>query len=325
MLDTKVFLHNNIETNISLSFILYCYIKVQSIEEDVSMALVSTKIKENLPYMNSNFQKIGSFILDHDNKVAFSSIYALSEALGMSTATLVRFSKSLGYSGYQSFKKELQEEIQHRLQPYEKVSLSKLGTLPEEKQLQRLVQNEYNNLCATLSGLKLKDLETMIQAVKNAPRIFIAGFGITRYFARILQTACLASQEKDVFVITGSVSDYSPLLKSFGPEDIMFLMTFPPYSAEIMHVASVAKGCGGYLCLFTDSASCPVYSQADTAIKCSTNSLLMSNSFVGLVSTIQVFVHMLLLSSENGGDTIRRGLEMQKLGYTMIGKKEETQ
>jgi len=289
------------------------------------MTLVSTKIKETLPHMNPNFRKIGSFILDHDNKVAFTSIYALSDALGTSTATLVRFAKSLGYSGYQSFKKELQEEIQHRLQPYEKVSLSKLGSLPGEKQLQKLIQNEYNNLRGTLTSLKIKDLETMIQAVKSAQRIFIAGFGITRHFAQILQTTFLASQEKDVFVVSGSVSDYSPLLKSFRAGDIMFIMTFPPYSAEVLHVANVTKERGGYLCLFTDSASCPIYSQADIAVKCSTNSLLMSNSFVGLVSTIQVFIHMLLLSGENGGDNIRNGLEMQKLGYTMIGKKEDIQ
>jgi len=288
------------------------------------MALVSTKIKENLARMNSNFQKIGSFILDHENKVAFSSIYALSDALGISTATLVRFSKSLGYSGYQDFRKELQEEIQHRIQPYEKVSLSRLGAIPEEKQLQKLIQNEYNNLRTTLNSLNLKDLETMIQDVKNAHRIFITGFGITRYFAQILQAAFLASQEKDVFVITGSISDYSSLLKSFGSKDIMFLMTFPPYSAEVLHVASITKEQRGYLCLFTDSASCPVFSQADIVIKSSTNSLLMSNSFVGLLSTIQVFIHMLLLSGGNGEDNIRSSLEMQKRGYTMICQKEET-
>jgi DNA-binding MurR/RpiR family transcriptional regulator len=288
------------------------------------MALVSSKIKEALPLMTPNFRKIGSFILDHDNRVAFTSIYTLSDALGTSTATLVRFAKSLGYSGYQSFKKELQEEIQHRLQPYEKVSLSKLGSLSEEKRLQRLTQNEYNNLRSTLNNLTLKDLDTMIHAVKSARRIFIAGFGITRHFAQILQTTFLTSQEKDVFVIAGSVSDYSPLLKSFGSEDIMFLMTFPPYSAETLHVANVTKERGGYLCLFTDSASCPVYSHADVAIKCSTNSLLMANSFVGLVSTIQVFIHMLLLSGEHSGDNIRSGIEMQKQGYTIIGNREET-
>jgi len=119
--------------------------------------------------------------------------------------------------------------------------------------------NEYNNLRTTLNSLNLKDLEAMIQAVKNAHRIFITGFGITRYFAQILQAAFLASQGKDVFVITGSISDYSSLLKSFNFKDIMFLMTFPPYSAEVLHVASITKEQGGYLCLFTDSASCPVF------------------------------------------------------------------
>jgi hypothetical protein len=44
----------------------------------------------------------------------------------------------------------------------------------------------------------------------------------------------------------------------------------------------------------------------------------MSNSFVGLVSVIHVFIHMLLLSSENGGKSIRNGLEMEKMGYSII-------
>lgn len=288
------------------------------------MTPVLTKIKESLPQMTPNFRKIGSYILDHDNKVAFTSIYALSEAVGMSTATLVRFAKSLGYSGYQSFKKDLQEELQHRLQPYEKVSLSKLGSLPEEKQLQRLIQNEYNNLHNTLHNLKLNDLEKMVRAVKTAHRIFVAGFGITRHYAEILQKTLLASQQKDVFVISGSVSDYSSLLKSFGSEDVMFLMTFPPYSAEVRHITEVTKERGGYLCLFTDSANCPVYPQADVTVKCSTNSLLMSNSFVGLVSVIHVFVHILLLSNEGSGELIRKGLEMQKMGYTILRSKENT-
>lgn len=286
--------------------------------------MVLAKIKESLPLMHQNFRKIGSYVLDNESNVAFSSIYALSQELEVSTATLVRFAKSLGYPGYQGFKRDLQEEIQHRLQPYEKVGLSRLGDLPEEQRLQKLIQNEYSNLRDTLNALESSDLESIIDTIKKCERIYIAGFGITRHFAQILQTTLLSGQTKDVFLITGSISDYYPQLKNFSTDDVMFILTFPPYSAEVRQVAEVVKKRNGKLCLFTDSANCPVYSDADIILKCTTNSLLMANSFVGLVSAIHILIHMLLLSLEGCKEYIRAGIEMEKEGYALIGNARET-
>ncbi len=284
--------------------------------------MVLEKIKDALPGMSPNFRKIASYILDHETSVPFTSIHSLGKSIQTSTATLVRFAQSLGYSGYQSFKRDLQKEIRSRLQPCDKVNLSKLDTLPEEKRLRKLIQNEYNNLRRTLNNLKLEDLEKMILQVKGARRIFVAGFGITQHFARILHAAFLATQEMDAYVVSGSVSDYAQILKRFGSEDVMFLLTFPPYSAEVNHVARVVKERNGTLYLFTDSASCPVYSEADIVVKCVTHSLVMTNSFVGLVSLIHVFMHMLLLASEDKGKNVRAGFEIERMGYSILKSKE---
>ncbi|MCX7786119.1 MAG: MurR/RpiR family transcriptional regulator [Spirochaetes bacterium] len=284
--------------------------------------MVLEKIKDALPSMSPNFRKIASHILDHETSVPFISIHDLSRSLQISTATLVRFAQSLGYRGYQGFKRDLQNEIRQRLQPDDRVSLSKLGSLPEDKRLRKLIQNEHNNLRRTLNNLKLEDLERMIQRVKGARRIFVAGFGITQYFACVLYAAFLATQEKDVYLVSGSISNYSQILKRFGAEDVLFLLTFPPYSAEVNHVARVVKDQKGTLYLFTDSANCPVYSDADIVVKCVTHSLVMTNSFVGLVSLIHVFMHMLLLSSEDKGRNVRIGFEIEKLGYSILSTKE---
>ena len=284
--------------------------------------MVLEKIKEALPGMSPNFRKIASYILDHETSVPFTSIHALGKSIQISTATLVRFAQSLGYRGYQSFKRDLQEEIRQRLQPADKVSLSKLGTLPEDKRLRKLLRNEHNNLRSTLKNLKLEDLETMIQKVKSARRIFLAGFGITQHFAHILHAAFLATQEKDAYVVSGSISEYCHTLKRFGPEDVLFLLTFPPYSAEVTHVARVAKERKGTLYLITDSATCPVYSDADIVVKCVTHSLVMTTSFVGLVSLIHVFMHMLLLSSDDRVKNVRDGFEIEPTGYAILKGKE---
>lgn len=281
--------------------------------------MVLSRIRQMLPDMSLNYRNIASYILDHDQNVAFASIYTTSAAIGVSNTSLVRFAKSLGFKGYQSFKKDLQNEIRRQFNPYDKIALSKLDLLPEEKRLQELFQNEYNNLHSTLSHMRLQDSETILQGIKGARKIFISAFGSTRHIARVFEASLLNSTNKDVVVITGAISDYSPQLKSFSHDDVMFIMSFHSYSPEVKHVASVVKKAGGSLYLFTDSASCPVYSFADVVITCTTNSLLYSNSYVGLVSIINILVHLVYMDSKDvAAESIRGSIEMAETGYSLI-------
>ena len=281
--------------------------------------MILDKIKKELPEMAPNFRKIGSYILDHEQSVAFASIYTISKAIGVSNAPLVRFAKSLELDGYQSFKHEIQDEIKHRLSPYEKIALRELDLLPEEKRMQKLFLNEVNNLRNTFDNIKIPDLQGMAESIRSARRIFICGFGASGHLARTFEYPLLSSIKKDVAIISGSVSDYTPRLRAFTAEDVMFILTFPPYSEEIRHVAKVVKTIGGTLNLFTDSAMCPIYSMADRVVKCDTNSLLLSNSYVGLVSILNILIHTVFLGSKDTSIEVRsQTLTMQLDGYASI-------
>ncbi len=54
---------------------------------------------------------------------------------------------------------------------------------------------------------------------------------------------------------------------------------------------------GAKVFLLTDS-QLPVYATADAVVRCENNSLLLTNSYVGMVAVIQVFINMLFVSSE---------------------------
>lgn len=286
--------------------------------------MIFDRIRKMLPEMPQNFQRIGSYILDHEQSVAFSSIHVISKAIGVSSASLVRFAKNIGFEGYQQFKKEIQSEMRHRLNPYDKVALSELDELSEDKRLKKLFQNEYNNLRYTFANIQAIDLKEIAQTIRNSNKIYLSGFGVTSHLVRIFEYTLMSSLDKDVSVISGSVSDYAPVLKSFANGDVMFLMTFPPYSAEVNHVAKVVKERNGRLFLFTDSAFCPIYSMADKVIRCTTNSLLLSNSFVGLVSILHVLVQMLYLDEKHIAVKSRQmTISMQESGYAEIEKAEK--
>jgi DNA-binding MurR/RpiR family transcriptional regulator len=281
--------------------------------------MILAKIKKMLPEMQPGFRKVGSYILDHEQTIAFSSIYTISSAIGVSNATLVRFSKNLGLGGYQELKREIQEEMRHRLSPFEKIAMQELDSLPDEKRLQKLFQNEINNLRNTFDIMRIQDIHTIVMRICEADKLFACGFGATQHLVRAFEYALTGSLNKEMSVVTGSVSDYAPVLKFFSKKDVMFLMTFPPYSREVLHVAKVVKDRGGTLFLFTDSASCPVFHLADTVIRCDTNSLLLSNSYVGLVSTLNILIHMVFLSSKDRSiETRSETIDLQEDGYAIL-------
>ena len=286
--------------------------------------MILERIRAALPEMTPIQKKIAHHILDHGQSVGLSSIYAVSEIIGVSNASLIRFARGIGLEGYSDLKRELQAEIRRKLSPYDKIGLSELNTLPRETRLRKMFRNELNNLRVTLDGLNPEVLERIAAGICAARRVFVSGFGVSRQLARIFEYSLLSTLSKDVVVISGSVSDYSPHLKSFGASDIAILMTFPPYSAEGGHVASIAKERGGRLYLFTDSASCPSYPLANAVVTCENNSLLMTNSFVGLVAVLQILVNMICLEDKDTSIKERSVVrELESQGYGFLGRGED--
>lgn len=283
--------------------------------------MVLAKIRDTLSTMPPNFHKIGSYILDHEQNVAFASIYTISHAIGVSNASMVRFAKALGLDGYQALKRGVQDEIKHRLGLYDKLVLQELDSLPEEKRLQKLYMSEINNLRNTFSKIQPQTIETMAENLRSSRRIFVCGFGVSGYLAQAFEYTLMSSINKDVLLITGSVSEYAPRLRSFNAKDVMFIMTFPPYSEEIRHVAQVVINAGGILNLFTDSAGCPIYPLAHSILRCDTNSLLLTNSYVGLVSILNILVHLVFIGNNDKSLEVRsQTLRIQEEGYTAISK-----
>lgn len=282
------------------------------------------KIRGALADMPPINRRIAVYILENHQSIGFSSIRTLSEALGVSSATILRFSRSLGFEGYADLRKTIQEEIKRRLSPYEKIALTELDTLPLDEQFKKLCQNEMGNLRKTLDEISRDDLAKMVEGVASADRVFVSGFGVSHYVIQILGYYFESSLDKSVVTISGSVSDYSAKLRSFGPGDCLYLMTFPSYSREALHVAELAKSRGGKVFLFTDSPRCPVYHLADAVLRCENNALLTTNSYVGLVAVVQIFANLLFLSDK--ARVVPRIVGVQELeqnGYERLGQGEE--
>ena len=85
---------------------------------------------------NSNLTKtqrmIAKYILDNYSDVCFMTSTEIAEKLGVSESSVVRFSRSLGFTGFVEFQKSLRKDYQDKV-----FSISSAITVPSERIAQR--------------------------------------------------------------------------------------------------------------------------------------------------------------------------------------------
>lgn len=112
--------------------------------------MVRNIIEETLPAMSPSFHSIALYMLDHYDEIGFASVHDLSKTIGVSNASLVRFTQFLNFTGYKEFRETIQREVKTKLSKDSQIALNELDVLPAKKQLQKLAKNEVHNLSKTL-------------------------------------------------------------------------------------------------------------------------------------------------------------------------------
>ena len=66
----------------------------------------------------TNTQKqVADFMLEHPDVIAFKRLEELSMMIGVSTTSVIRFARSIGYKGYADMQQDIQQSIVGKAQP----------------------------------------------------------------------------------------------------------------------------------------------------------------------------------------------------------------
>ena len=85
---------------------------------------ILARMKERAPSFTKGQRAIAGYILDTFEKAAFLTAGRLGRAVGVSESTVVRFAMELGYDGYPSMQKELQELVLKRLTAVQRMEVA---------------------------------------------------------------------------------------------------------------------------------------------------------------------------------------------------------
>ena len=236
---------------------------------------------------------LGSYIIQNPRKAVFMTTKELSEACGVSEATVVRFVGHLGYSGYGAFLQALRDFVDSGMTLRDRVDLPGMKG-PGTDLLHRVVFEEMDNLRQFYESIKMDVLEQIVGLLEESPAVYVIGSRVSYTFAYYLGWS-LTKVRRGVNILKGSDSTAIDWLTNAPDESLVTIITTSRYPNELIKLGKVARRLNHRLLVITDNSLCPVIPFAHLSLVVPSRSIPL----IGYPSTISCIINYLILELVN--------------------------
>lgn len=259
---------------------------------------------------SSKFSKgqrvIAKYILNNYDKAAFMTAGKLGRIVGVSESTVVRFAAELGYDGYPSMRKALQEMIRHRLTSVQRIEVAK-SMIDDTDLVKSIIGSDMQNLQATLELLEHDSFNKLIDSIVEAKNIYIVGMRTSTSLATFLGLYLnLLRDNVNVVHDTAASEIYEQIIR-ISTGDLFIGISFPRYSSHTVDAMQFAKKMGAKTAAITDSSASPLNGIADVCLHAKSDMVSFLDSLVAPMSLINaIIVAVGIRNKERVSETFER-------------------
>jgi len=218
-------------------------------------------IEKHYQKLSKTERRVADYVRLHPDKTIIASLQGVSEKCSVSDASVLRFCRSLGFSGYQDFKAALVPELLKKgTSLYQEVALDDDFSSLRSKFLQNLVKD----ITKTLDRYTEKAIDMVAVKVCQAKHILIAGLAGSAGVARIFNDCLLG---------LGILSTYSSdrvelerMVSQMDREDLIFGISHSGETQEIVHAIKRGRENRVFTIGMTNFVSSPVAKLAELTL-----------------------------------------------------------
>lgn len=236
---------------------------------------------------------LGSYIIQNPRKAVFMTTKELSEACGVSEATVVRFVVQLGYGGYGEFLQALRDFLDSGLTLPDRVDLPGMKG-PGTDLFHRVVFDEMNNLRQFYESIDMALLSRIVAQLEQSPAVYVVGSRVSYTFAYYLGWS-LTKVRRGVHILTGSDSTAIDWLTNAPDNSLVVIITTSRYPNELIKLGKAARRLQHNLLVITDNTLCPVIPFAHLSLVVPSRSIPL----IGYPATISCIINYLVLEMVN--------------------------
>lgn len=222
----------------------------------------SDTIAERLRQMANDLtaaeRKLMTALFDNYPMAGLVSITEFARVADVSTPSVLRLAKKIGFAGFPSFQEQLRAELSAQLQnPITKHDRWS-ADVPDTHILNRFASAAMENLSGSLRLVDHRDFDATAGLLADKKRkVHIAGGRITHSIAAYLTTH-LQMARPGVSLIPATQSFWPQYLLDIGAKDVMVFFDIRRYDARMLDFAVSAKERGAKVVLITDQWISPI-------------------------------------------------------------------
>jgi DNA-binding MurR/RpiR family transcriptional regulator len=139
-----------------------------------------------LPSLSPKRRRLATAVLDEPFTVAVSTAEELGEQLGIDRATIVRFSRSLGYAGFSDLKDAIRSDMPHFMTATEKLRRRLFDRNENPASFQSTMAQDIRNIEAAVALNSDRLLSDAAAAIAASSKVLVLGSGMSGPVAHLL-------------------------------------------------------------------------------------------------------------------------------------------
>ena len=279
-------------------------------------------IERNMSSFSKGQKRIANYILQNYDKAAFMTASKLGKLSGVSESTVVRFASELGYDGYPSMQRALQEMIRSRLTSTQRIQAAD-DQFGGQDVLTAVIQSDMDKLRMVSDEADRAEFSKAVDLILGARHIYILGTRSSYFVAGYLNFYLHLLTGNVTLVQANAAGEIFEQLFRIGPGDVMIAISFPRYSKVTLNTVKFARDRGATILAVTDNDLSPVYQMAAAALLAPSEMISFVDSMVAPLSLMNAL--LIAVGARMRADVSRTFAELEDIwnAYGVFGKMDD--
>ena len=281
------------------------------------------RIDSKYKTLSKGQKKLADYILENYDKAAFMTASKLGKMVNVSESTVVRFAVELGFDGYPSMQKTLQEMVRTKLTAVQRIGVDN-DRFGGQDVVSTVLHSDMESIRMTNESLDRSALNSAVEAICKAKNIYIVGVRSSAAIATFMNFYFRNIFDNVRLVESTATSEMMEQMSHVGAGDVVIGISLPRYSSRTVKVLEFARDSGAEVAVITDSLDAPAAKIAGHTLTAKSGMVSVVDSLVAPMSIVNALIVAIGRRKEQEFSRIFENLEKIWAEYEVYEGLEET-
>lgn len=261
-------------------------------------------IKNLYPVFTEKQKKIADYLISNPEEICYVTLSQLSQQVGASELTLLRFCEKVGCSGFLELKDKFRDHVQNMIKllsapAYFPPVINNSKCTNKESLLHDICMQELDTVVNFFSVINISDIVTAANIITKSQKIFIFAHDISKTLGDFLLSRLHLLKFDSSLIDLDNLLETQQCLNQLERGDLAIFFSFPKYYYHIGNLAKKVADKTGNLLTITDSIASPAAEYSSHLLLCQTTTSMFYNSLTVPMALLNILSSCLVIDMVN--------------------------